>query len=562
MTEQTKKLKSAHSLFSETVRIFIILYIVTILAVGGVVSLIYFLEVSNEQQSVSDIESRRVELMKKYIKDSFSVIAADLEVLRAHEIFDDYLLDNDTERISLLAEELLAMANNKPEYDQIRVLNAIGYEEVRVNQINGAVEIIPTNQLQDKSGRYYFQDTLNLDEGQIYVSPFDLNVEQGEVEQPLKPMIRFGMPLVDKDDKKQGILLINYLGKYILDDLEDFYLDDEGQLMLLNSQGYWLAGPDSETEWGFMFPGKQDKTLAQQEPQVWADISSQERGQVSTTEGEYIFTTVYPISNSPDYFWKIISFVPRAALQASIAGLLKNLLLVGGILLLVMIIIIWLIAKSIARRRRAERTVIQLNDLLKVINKILRHDILNKLTQVKWSVEMYEKEKKQAWLKRILESSGSGVKLIERMKKLEKIASVSPDLQTVDIGKLLSEIIPEYKIPIKVSGSAQVLADEALLSVFENLINNAIRHGETKKIAITISPISRGYQIEVADFGKGIPDKIKKNLFQEGYIYGSKGHTGLGLYIVKKTIERYGGNISIKDNKPSGAIFVIQLLKG
>ncbi|MDP8200680.1 MAG: HAMP domain-containing sensor histidine kinase [Candidatus Tenebribacter burtonii] len=63
----------------------------------------------------------------------------------------------------------------------------------------------------------------------------------------------------------------------------------------------------------------------------------------------------------------------------------------------------------------------------------------------------------------------------------------------------------------------------------------------------------------IKDFGIGIPNEIKEKIFEKGYIYGKTGHTGIGLYIVKQTIEGYGGEIYVEGNKPTGVIFVIRL---
>ena len=63
------------------------------------------------------------------------------------------------------------------------------------------------------------------------------------------------------------------------------------------------------------------------------------------------------------------------------------------------------------------------------------------------------------------------------------------------------------------------------------------------------------------DNGMGIPDEIKFMIFKEGFYHGKSGHTGIGLHIVKKTIERYGGYIYVDDNKPKGVAFIISLRK-
>ncbi len=75
--------------------------------------------------------------------------------------------------------------------------------------------------LQNKKNRYYFRDVFKLNQGEVFVSPLDLNIERGEIEQPLKPMIRFGTPIFDKYSNKRGIVLLNYLGSKLLNRYKD-----------------------------------------------------------------------------------------------------------------------------------------------------------------------------------------------------------------------------------------------------------------------------------------------------------------------------------------------------
>ena len=68
-------------------------------------------------------------------------------------------------------------------------------------------------------------------------------------------------------------------------------------------------------------------------------------------------------------------------------------------------------------------------------------------------------------------------------------------------------------------------------------------------------------EIKFKDNGTGIPDKIKDKIFDEGFSNGKAGHTGIGLHIVRKTIEHYGGSISVENIKPNGAVFTVTLKK-
>ncbi|HDN73870.1 MAG TPA: ATP-binding protein, partial [Archaeoglobus sp.] len=52
--------------------------------------------------------------------------------------------------------------------------------------------------------------------------------------------------------------------------------------------------------------------------------------------------------------------------------------------------------------------------------------------------------------------------------------------------------------------------------------------------------------------------EIKERIFEEGFKYGENARTGLGLYIVRKVMEKYGGKVWVEDNEPTGTIFVLE----
>lgn len=116
----------------------------------------------------------------------------------------------------------------------------------------------------------------------------------------------------------------------------------------------------------------------------------------------------------------------------------------------------------------------------------------------------------------------------------------------------------------------QVLADEAALSqCIENLINNALKYGGTKrwmKISVTSVPAgrSREVQITVEDRGIGIEQADLSHIFDPFYrgaaamaaqIHGS----GLGLSLAREGIVAMGGRISVKSTPDEGSAFTIHL---
>ncbi len=91
---------------------------------------------------------------------------------------------------------------------QLRILDNQGIEQLRVDRSrDGVVRVTPEAELQDRSDRDYVIETLRLELDGSYVSPLDLNTENGEVERPLNPVVRAATPLRANDT--MGLLIID-----------------------------------------------------------------------------------------------------------------------------------------------------------------------------------------------------------------------------------------------------------------------------------------------------------------------------------------------------------------
>jgi len=218
-----------------------------------------------------------------------------------------------------------------------------------------------------------------------------------------------------------------------------------------------------------------------------------------------------------------------------------------------------LIIRDVTMSVDYENRIRKLNEHLKIINKILRHDISNHLTVAAFSLEMLKTSDTE--LKdRSLRSISKSIDLINRMKELEIFISKHGSLKKYKMSDVINEIIKGYpEISFNVEGDCTAMADEAILSVIDNLISNAKTHGKTDKIDIEIGIDGDLCIIKVIDYGLGIPDKVKDNIFNDEFSYGDNKGSGIGLFIAKKTMERYGGDIMVSDNIPQGMIFTLLL---
>lgn len=199
--------------------------------------------------------------------------------------------------------------------------------------------------------------------------------------------------------------------------------------------------------------------------------------------------------------------------------------------------------------------------MLKVINKIMRHDISNDLSIISMSLEVFEENSDKKYLELSQKSVKRCLKKINEMRNLEQTISNQYELKPYNLHDVVTEVSRNHLVKISMNGSCVVMADEGLFSVVDNIITNAVNHGAATHIETTVKLNDTNVcSMRIADNGSGIPPSIKEHIFKEGFKYGEKGNTGLGLYIAKTIMSRYG-SISAEDNSPSGAVFILTFSK-
>jgi len=120
----------------------------------------------------------------------------------------------------------------------------------------------------------------------------------------------------------------------------------------------------------------------------------------------------------------------------------------------------------------------------------------------------------------------------------------------------------EFTISVE-DGAQEIYADsDRLDQVISNLVENAIRHRESK-VVLSAKPHrtagESGVLVSVTDDGPGIPAEQRRAVFGRFWHGPSGTGTGLGLYIVKGIVEAHGGWAQIEDASSGGAVVSIFL---
>ncbi|MBR2128037.1 MAG: response regulator [Bacteroidales bacterium] len=100
----------------------------------------------------------------------------------------------------------------------------------------------------------------------------------------------------------------------------------------------------------------------------------------------------------------------------------------------------------------------------------------------------------------------------------------------------------------------QVKIQKIVTNLLSNSFKYTPKHGSVK---VTVFPPVQGkVTVEVADSGRGIPDKDKRRVFERFYqAKGSESGSGIGLHVVREYVLLHGGEIEVKDNDPQGTVF-------
>lgn len=534
----------------------------------------YYLESQHNLKSFETNLTYKLDFQKKSIHlDSHSVIS-DLIFLREMVSVSNIFQTLNTHEQEIIIEECKVFLKAKEIYDQFRLLDLYGKESIRINYKDGEPHAIPASQLQDKSRRYYFLESLHLNEGEVYVSPFDLNIEHGMIEKPIKPMIRIGTPIYRKKNQKQGIIILNFLGKNLINNLDN-------NCMLINKEGYWLKGDDPNNEWGFMFSDKKETTFANIFHEEWQEIIQNESGQFYTDNGLFSFTTVFPFNPSKveatthiknktyvktlinnNYFWKLVLYIPVKDLGYISRQTLRLFFIIYVIISTLLFVGSIFIVRSIAYRKHTEDVIKALPQKIiqaqeeerKNISREIHDDLGQSLATIKMLLSaLCNKRDLAANVRKRLNK-----KVIECINDLiKKTRRISSGLRpaTLEVSGLhtaLKTLIDDFQHSKDIEISFVSIEFDNLIfgaekinlyRIFQEALTNISKHAEASIVDINIEKTNNNLLISIVDNGKGF------NLKKEG---NSLLIDSFSFSTMKERIELLGGTFSIQSEQGKG----------
>lgn len=207
------------------------------------------------------------------------------------------------------------------------------------------------------------------------------------------------------------------------------------------------------------------------------------------------------------------------------------------------------------------------------------HELKSPLSGIKLSLETVlrlglEGDKKERFLQMSMSEVTRLNTLIDNVLLSAKLDNkkLEANKTKVELLPLLNSIIdrlrqqyPGREITLKCSVSSCESDKWMLESIIINLLENALKYSpKSEPVQLNVFNSNNDSVFEIIDFGDGISEKDKKQIFSKFYRVGSemtrsaKG-TGLGLFIVSELLKALKASIKITDNSPKGSIFSIRL---
>jgi len=162
--------------------------------------------------------------------------------------------------------------------------------------------------------------------------------------------------------------------------------------------------------------------------------------------------------------------------------------------------------------------------------------------------------------------------LIEGVLRYSRVGRIKEKRFRVDLSELVPEIIdmvaPPENINIDVEGQMPVMICEktSIIQVFENLLSNAIKYMDKPEGIVKIRCDEQDdlWQFSVSDNGPGIDEKYFEKIFKIFQTLQPRDQfesTGVGLTVIKKIIELFGGRIWVESELGEGSTFFFTLPK-
>lgn len=226
--------------------------------------------------------------------------------------------------------------------------------------------------------------------------------------------------------------------------------------------------------------------------------------------------------------------------------------------------------RATKNRRLAERNEAQ-RETLALLTRLLSHDIRNDLSLVQAHAERLTDlvtgdgaESIEVILERIDETDqllATANTLVRSLDEDREFTSIEVSTVLEREATAIAEEFPAVAVETDIRSGLWVEADNLIGQLFSNLLQNAVFHNDVEGLTIRVSAeaTDETVRIDIADDGRGIPPERRESCFELGEQGPDSDGDGIGLYLVSRLAEVYGGSVEVDESWAGGARFRLNL---
>lgn len=221
--------------------------------------------------------------------------------------------------------------------------------------------------------------------------------------------------------------------------------------------------------------------------------------------------------------------------------------------------------ENLAERNQEQR------ETLSLLTRLVSHDIRNEMMILQGHADLLSDhvgEGGDEYLGVIETRTEKTIRLLEDVRTLVRTLEDTPEFEAIDASQVLRlevahfrEEFPRVAVTTDIESDLHVYANNLLHHQFSNLLQNAAFHNQIDSLEVFVAAARSGdsIEIEISDNGSGIPSDLHESCFELGEQGPESSGDGIGLYLVAKLAELYGGEIEVSTGPAGGAQFTITL---
>ncbi len=201
----------------------------------------------------------------------------------------------------------------------------------------------------------------------------------------------------------------------------------------------------------------------------------------------------------------------------------------------------------------------------------ISHDLRTPISRITLALEFLDNEQEVELIKGIKKDLAEMNQMISQTLEIARgFDNDDGKAEAVDLNHLLSTMAAEYRnedqqiVYESAASCSRMIVATSLRRVLSNLIENALRYGEGKKVTLALECTNKQAMVRVMDRGPGIPEEQREAVFEPFYRLessrnSSTGGNGLGLAIARQLGDKYGWTISIDSRQGGGSVFSLMI---